>query len=87
VSRWLTVIKRISEERKRIDSYKHTVGGAAFFNDPVYREDFEWLMLSYLTGALAAVGWKYPEYAEKLMPPLPDAETVHNAFFDRSFHP
>jgi hypothetical protein len=69
------VIKRISEERKRIDSYKHTVGGAAFFNEPVYREDFEWLILSYLTGALAAAGWEYPEYAEKLMPPEPDFQT------------
>jgi hypothetical protein len=69
------MIKRIIEERSRIDGYKHTVGGAAFFNDPSYREDFEWLILSYLTSALSAAGWECPEYAEKLLPPEPDFQT------------
>jgi hypothetical protein len=69
------MIKQISEERARIDAYKHSVGGARFFNDRAFREDFEWLILSYLTSALSAAGWKYPEYAEKLPPPAPDFQT------------
>ncbi len=69
------MIKRIEEERARIDAYKHTVGGAQFFNDRQYREDFEWLILSYLTTALSAAGWECPEYAQKLQPPEPDFQT------------
>jgi hypothetical protein len=69
------MIKRISKERARIEGYKHTVGGAQFFNDRRYREDFEWLILSYLTTALSAAGWESPEYAEKLQPPEPDFQT------------
>jgi hypothetical protein len=69
------MIKRIGEERARIEGYKHTVGGAQFFNDRKYREDFEWLILSYLTTALSAAGWECPKYAEKLQPPEPDFQT------------
>jgi hypothetical protein len=69
------VIKRIDQERARIDGNKFTVSGAQFFNDRKYREDFEWLILSYLTGALSVAGWHAPQYAEKLRPPQPDFQT------------
>jgi hypothetical protein len=69
------MLKRIADERARIDGYKFSVGAAEFFNDRKYREDFEWLILSYLTGALAAAGWECPQYAEKLQPPEPDFMT------------
>lgn len=69
------MIKRIADERARIDGYKFKVGAAEFFNERQYREDFEWLILSYLTAALSAAGWEYPEYAEKLHPPQPDFQT------------
>jgi hypothetical protein len=51
------MIKRISDERARIDGYKLTVGAAQFFNNRKYNEDFEWLILAYLTDILSAVGW------------------------------
>lgn len=66
------VIKRIADERTRIDGYKFNVGAAEFFNNRKYRDDFEWLILSYLAAALSAAGWKHVEYAEKLQPPQPD---------------
>lgn len=69
------MIKEIAEERARIDGYKHAVRGAQFFNDRRYREDLEWLILSYLTSALSAAGRECPEYAEKLQPPEPDFQT------------
>jgi hypothetical protein len=46
-----------------------------FFNNRRYRDDFEWLILSYLTGALAAAGWEHPEFAQKRQPPEPDFMT------------
>jgi hypothetical protein len=66
------VIKRIAAERARIDGYRFPLGASKFFNGRQYREDFEWLILSYLTGALEAAGWETPEYAQKLDPPEPD---------------
>lgn len=71
----LRKIRRIEDERARIARYQPTVGGAQFFNNRQYHEDFEWLILSYLTRALANAGWKSPEYAEKLQPPQPDFQT------------
>lgn len=68
-------MKRITDERTRIDGYRFTVGGAEFFNDRKYREDFEWLILSYLTRILTLAGQLSPEYAEKLSPPAPDFQT------------
>ena len=75
MSRSDSSIKCISEERARIDAYKHKVGGANFFNERKYREDFEWLILSYLAGALKAADLEYPEFAKKLDPPEPDFQT------------
>lgn len=69
------MIKRISEERARIDGYKLGVGGAEFFNNREYDEDLEWLILSYLAEILSSVGWPAPEYAQKLNPPEPDFQT------------
>jgi hypothetical protein len=69
------MIRRIEGERTRIARYQPTVGGAQFFNNRQYHEDFEWLILSYLTRALANAGWKYPQYAETLRPPQPDFQT------------
>ncbi len=69
------MIRRIEDERARIARYQSTVGVAKFFNNRQYHEDFEWLILSYLTRALAHAGWKCPEYAEKLRPPQPDFQT------------
>ena len=69
------MIRRIEDERARIARYQPTVGGAKFFNNRQYHEDFEWLILSYLTRALSNAGWKYPEYAETLRPPQPDFQT------------
>jgi hypothetical protein len=69
------MIRRIEDERARIARYQPTVGGAKFFNNRQYHEDFEWLILSYLTRALRSAGLKYPEYAEKLRPPQPDFQT------------
>ena len=71
----MTSIRRIADERARIDGYKFNVGGADFFNDRQYQEDFEWLILSYLTAALSAAGWECPAYAKKLQPPQPDFQT------------
>ncbi len=71
----MTSIKRIADERARIDAYKFNVGAAEFFNERQYKEDFEWLILSYLTVALSAAGWECPEYAEKLQPPQTDFQT------------
>ena len=68
-------MKRIADERTRIDGYKYTVGSAEFFNNRKYSEDFEWLILSYLTRILSLVGHQSPEYAEKLSPPAPDFQT------------
>ena len=42
------MIKRISDERARIDGYKLAVGAAEFFNNRAYDEDFEWFILAYL---------------------------------------
>jgi hypothetical protein len=69
------MIRRIEDERARIARYQPTVGVAKFFNNRQYHEDSEWLILSYLTRALANAGWKSPEYAEKLRPPQPDFQT------------
>jgi hypothetical protein len=69
------MIRRIEDERARIARYQSTVGAATFFNNRQYHEDFEWLILSYLTRALANAGWKSPQYAEKLRPPQPDFQT------------
>ena len=46
------MIKRIADERARIDAYKFKVRAAQFFNDRQYHEDLEWLILSYLAEAL-----------------------------------
>lgn len=69
------MIRRIEDERARIARYQPAVGGAKFFNNRQYHEDFEWLILSYLTRALRNAGWKYPQYAERLQPPQPDFQT------------
>jgi hypothetical protein len=69
------MIRRIEDERTRIARYQPTVGGAEFFNNRQYHEDFEWLILSYLTRALANAGLPHPEYAERLQPPQPDFQT------------
>ena len=69
------MMRRIEDERARIARYQPTIGGAKFFNNRQYHEDFEWLILSYLTRALRNAGWKYPEYAERLQPPQPDFQT------------
>lgn len=69
------MIRRIEDERARIARYQPAVGAARFFNNRQYHEDFEWLILSYLTRALRNAGWNYPEYAEKLQPPQPDFQT------------
>ena len=69
------MIKRISDERARIDGYKLAVGGAEFFNNRAYDEDFEWLILSYLAEILSSIGRQSPEYAQKLEPPNPDFQT------------
>lgn len=69
------MIRRIENERTRIARYQPTVGGAKFFNNRQYHEDFEWLVLSYLTRALSNAGWKSPEFAERLQPPQPDFQT------------
>lgn len=69
------MIKRISDERVRIDGYKLVVGSAKFFNNRAFDEDFEWLILSYLAEILSSIGWPAPEYAQKLDPPNPDFQT------------
>ena len=68
-------IRRIEDERARIARYQPTISGAKFFNNRQYHEDFEWLILSYLSRALRNAGWKYPKYAERLQPPQPDFQT------------
>lgn len=68
-------MKRISDERRRIDAYRFDLGAAGFFNDRSKKEDWEWLILSYLSDILTFVGWQSPEYAEKLAPPAPDFRT------------
>src|SRR2546421_11349840 len=69
------MIKRISDERARIDGYKLAVGAAEFFNNRAYDEDFEWLILAYLGEILSSIGRQAPEYAQKLQPPNPDFQT------------
>src|SRR6266436_1931959 len=69
------MIKRISDERARIDGYKLAVGAAEFFNNRAYDEDFEWLILAYLAEILSSIGRQAPEYAQKLEPPNPDFQT------------
>jgi hypothetical protein len=68
-------MKRISDERARIDAYRFKLGPARFFNDRGKKEDWEWLILSYLTNILCWAGLKSPEYAEKVQPPAPDFQT------------
>jgi hypothetical protein len=68
-------IKRIEDERARIARYQPAVAGTNFFNNRQYHADFEWLILSYLTRALRNADSKYPEFAERLPPPLPDFQT------------
>lgn len=60
------MMKRIAEERTRIDAYKHSVGTEKFFNDRQYKEDIEWLTLAYLADILAATGAVHPQFAEKI---------------------
>src|SRR6476660_9519855 len=69
------MMRRIEDERARIARYQPTVGSTKFFNDRQYHEDFEWLILSYLTRALRNAGWACPEDAERLQPPQPDFQT------------
>ena len=69
------MIRPIEDERARIARYQPSIGVATFFNNRQYHEDFEWLILSYLTRALRNAGWKSPEYAERLQPPQPDFQT------------
>jgi len=68
-------MKRISDERARIDAYRFELGAAKFFNDRRNKEDWEWVILSYLADILSSVGLPSPEYAEKLDPPSPDFQT------------
>jgi hypothetical protein len=68
-------MKRIADERARIDAYKRSVRTCTFFNDRKYREDLEWLILSYLVTILSATKRPAPEFAEKLLPPSPDFQT------------
>lgn len=68
-------MKRIKDERTRIDGYPFSIGGAEFFNNRIYAEDYEWLQLAYLTDILSAEGWEAPEYAVKLEPPEADFQT------------
>ena len=72
-------MKSIDEERARIDEYRSDVGAAEFFNDPKYKEDFEWLILSYLTRTLRLAGLQTPSFAEKLAPPAPDFQTYFDS--------
>jgi hypothetical protein len=68
-------IKRIADERLRIDGYRFMLGAAAFFNSRRFQPDWEWLILSYLSDALSVTGLQAPELAEKLSPPDPDFQT------------
>jgi len=68
-------MKRISEERKRIDAYRFQLGAADFFNDRSLKEDWEWLILSYFGDILSSTGLETPEYAQKLATPAPDFQT------------
>jgi hypothetical protein len=60
-------MKRISDERARIDAYRFELGAAKFFGEK--KEDWEWVILSYLADILSSVRLPLPEYAEKLDPP------------------
>jgi hypothetical protein len=60
------VIKRIADERTRIDNYEGSISDEDFFNDRRYKEDLEWLTLAYLVDILSSVGWLVPEYAMKI---------------------
>ncbi|MCX6969621.1 MAG: hypothetical protein NTV93_05620 [Verrucomicrobia bacterium] len=42
------MIKRISDEWKRINAYNLRVGTESFFYDRVFKEDMEWLTRAYL---------------------------------------
>jgi hypothetical protein len=68
-------MRRIANERSRINDYKFLVGSAALFNDRKYRDDLEWLSLAYLRDILSNAGWEAPELAERLLPPAPDFQT------------
>ncbi len=69
------MIKRISDEHARIDSYRFNLGSATFFNARQYKEDLEWLTLSSFSNLLRAAGRDAPEFAQKLRPPEPDFQT------------
>jgi hypothetical protein len=68
-------VKRIADERMRIEGYHRTVSGAMFFNDREYHGDMEWLILAYVSDILSATGWPAPQFAKKLSPPDPDFQT------------
>jgi hypothetical protein len=68
-------MKRIADERARIDGYRFSIGPSDFFNDRQYQPDWEWLILSYLAGILETTGRPAPVFGEKLLPPEPDFQT------------
>jgi hypothetical protein len=79
-------MKRISEQRERIEAYRPTVTPAQFYNDRRFRHDREWLILSYLSEILLAAGRPAPVYADKLADGKgPDFQTysVDRELFER----
>jgi hypothetical protein len=68
-------MKRIADERNRIQSYQKTIASNEFFNDRRFKDDLEWLILGYLQAILVDVKWPAPEFAKRLVPPEPDFAT------------
>jgi hypothetical protein len=63
--------RRIIDEGARIRGYKEQVTDYEFYSRG-YKDDREWLSLSFFAEIMARAGRTCPEYAAKLQPPEPD---------------